>query len=173
MNIIAAVDNNWAIGIRNRLLVRIPGDQKHFREETTDKVVVLGRKTLETFPQGQPLQNRTNIILSRDRNYHVKGAVVVHSLEELLEELKKYDPEDIYIVGGESIYRQLLPYCDTAHVTRIDHVYEADAYFPNLDKDPEWEITADSEEQTYFDIAYTYLKYERINPPMQKSPGTG
>ena len=85
---IVAVDNNWAIGSRNRLLVSIPKDQKHFREETTGKVVVLGRKTLETFPQGQPLQNRLNIILSGDRNYRVKDAVVVHSVEELLEELK-------------------------------------------------------------------------------------
>lgn len=162
MNLIVAVDNNWAIGSKNRLLVRIPRDQKHFREETTGKVVVLGRKTLETFPQGQPLQNRTNIILSRDRNCQVKGAIVVHSVEELLEELKKYDSKDVYVIGGESVYRQLLPYCDTAHVTKIDHIYEADVHFPDLDKDPEWEITADSDEQTYFDIAYTFLKYERI-----------
>lgn len=164
MNLIVAVDNNWAIGSRNKLLVSIPRDQKHFREETTGRVIVLGRKTLETFPQGQPLQNRTNIILSRDRNYRVKGAVVVHSIEELMEELKKYDSEEVYVVGGESVYRQLLPYCDTAHVTKIDHAYEADAYFPDLDRDPEWEITADSDEQTYFDIAYTFVKYERKIP---------
>lgn len=157
-----AVDNNWAIGSRNRLLVSIPRDQKHFREETTGKVVVLGRKTLETFPQGQPLQNRTNIILSENRNYRIKGAMVVHSVEELLAELKKYDTGDVYVVGGESIYRQLLPYCDTAHVTKIDHTYEADAYFPDLDRDPEWQVTAESDEQTYFDIAYTFYKYERI-----------
>ncbi len=161
MNIIVAVDNNWAIGNRDRLLVSIPNDHKHFREETTGKVVVLGRKTLQTFPQGQPLKNRTNIILSRDPDYEVKDAVVVHSVEELLEELKKYDTRDVYIIGGESVYRQMLPYCDTAHVTKIDREYEADTYFPNLDRDPEWEITADSDEQTYFDIAYTFLKYER------------
>lgn len=163
MNIIVAVDNNWAIGNKNRLLVSIPNDMKHFREETTGKVVVLGRKTLETFPQGQPLKNRTNIILSRDKGYRVKDAVTVNSVEELLEKLKQYPSEDIYIIGGESIYRQLIPYCDTAHVTKIDHEYEADTYFPNLDEDPQWEITADSDEQTYFDIAYTFLKYERKN----------
>ena len=161
MNIIVATDEHWAIGYKGRLLVSIPNDQKHFREETTGKVVVLGRKTLQTFPQGQPLQNRTNIILSRDKNYRVKGATVVHSLEELLEELKQYPTEDVYVIGGESIYRQLLPHCDTAHVTKIDHTYEADSHFPNLDEDPEWEITADSEEQTYFDLAYTFVKYER------------
>jgi len=161
MNIIAAVDSNWAIGFRGQLLVSIPNDQRHFREETTGKVVVLGRKTLQTFPQGQPLKNRTNIILSTDKKYQVKDAIVVHSVEELLEELKKYPSEDIYIIGGESIYRQLLPYCDTAHITKIDHEYQADTYFPNLDKDPEWEITADSDELTYFDIPYTFVKYER------------
>lgn len=161
MNLIVAVDNNWAIGNKNELLVRIPNDHKHFREETTGKVVVLGRKTLETFPQGLPLKNRTNIILSRDKNYHVKDAIVVHSVDELLEELKKYNDEDVYIIGGESIYRQMLPYCNVAHITKIDHEYEADTYFPNLDKDEAWEITADSDEQTYFDIAYQFLKYER------------
>ena len=161
MNIIVAADENWAIGNKDKLLVSIPNDQKRFREETTGKVVVLGRKTLQTFPQGQPLKNRTNIILSRDKNYEVKDATVVHSVEELLEELKKFDTEDVYIIGGESIYRQMLPYCDVAHVTKIDHKYEADTYFPNLDNDPEWEITADSDEQTYFDIAYTFLKYQR------------
>lgn len=161
MNIIVAVDSNWAIGNKGKLLVSIPNDHKHFREETTGKVVVLGRKTLQTFPQEQPLKNRTNIILSSNSDYRVKDAVVLHSVEELLEELKKYDSDSVYIIGGESVYRQLLPYCDTAHVTKIDNVYEADSYFPNLDEDPEWEITADSDEQTYFDIPYTFLKYER------------
>lgn len=161
MNLIAAVDNNWAIGCKNRLLVSIPEDHKFFRQETTGKVVVLGRKTLETFPQGMPLKNRTNIILSTNPDYRVKDAVVVHSKEELLRELEQYRSEDVYIIGGESVYRMMLPYCDVAHVTKIDHVYEADAYFPDLDQDEAWEITADSEEQTYFDIAYEFVKYER------------
>ena len=161
MNSIVAVDENWAIGNKNELLVRIPADHKFFRQETTGKVVVLGRKTLETFPQGLPLKNRTNIIMSTNPSYQVKDAVVVHNVEELLKELKQYDTQDVYIVGGESIYRQMLPYCDVAHVTRIDHAYEADAFFPNLDECPEWQITADSEEQTYFDITYHFLKYER------------
>lgn len=162
MNLIVAVDENWAIGNKEELLVRIPADHKFFRQETTGKVVVLGRKTLETFPQGLPLKNRTNIIMSTNPAYKVKDAVVVHSVEELLAELEKYDTEDVYIVGGESVYRQMLSYCDVAHVTKIDHAYEADAYFPNLDKEPEWQITADSEEQTYFDITYHFLKYEKM-----------
>lgn len=163
MNLIVAVDENWAIGNKNSLLVSIPKDHKMFREETTGKIVVLGRKTLETFPQGQPLKNRTNIILSKDPNYQVKGAVVLHSTEELLRHLEAYDSKDVYIIGGESIYRQMLPYCDTAHVTKIFHAYEADTFFPNLDESPEWRITSSSEEETYFDLEYQFVKYER-NP---------
>ncbi len=162
MNLIVAVDENWAIGNKGDLLIRIPNDHKFFREETTGKVVVLGRKTLDTFPQGLPLKNRINIILSSNPDFRVKDGIVVHSMEELLEELKKYRSEDVYVIGGESIYRQMLPYCDVAHVTKIDRRYQADAYFPNLDERPEWKITADSEEQTYFDVAYQFVKYEKI-----------
>ena len=161
MNLIVAVDENWAIGYKNELLIRIPADMKMFRQETTGKVVVLGRKTLETFPNGQPLKNRTNIILSTKKDYQVKDAIVVHSIEELLEELKNYPSEDIYIIGGETVYRQMLPYCDVAHVTRIDRKYEADAFFPNLEEEGNWEITAESDEQSYFDTTYTFVKYER------------
>ena len=103
MNAIVAVDNNWAIGCKNSLLVRIPADHKNFRQETTGKVVVLGRKTLETFPQGMPLPNRTNIILSTNPNYQVKDAVVVHDKEELDAELKKYPTEDVYIIGASRL----------------------------------------------------------------------
>lgn len=109
MNIIVAADENWAIGNKGDLLVRIPSDHKHFREETTGKVVVLGRRTLETFPQGMPLQNRTNIILTHDPGYRVKGALTAHSVEELMKLLQAYDDQDVYVIGGDSVYRQLLP----------------------------------------------------------------
>lgn len=167
MNLLVSVDRNWAIGCKNSLLVRIPADHKMFRQETVGKVVVLGRRTLETFPQKMPLENRTNIILSRNKNYHVKGADVVHSKEELLRELANYPDKDVYIIGGESVYRMMLPYCDVAHVTKIDHIYEADAYCPNLDKLEEWEMTADSEEQTYFDLVYRFVKYEKRKISME------
>ena len=162
MNLIACVDNNWAIGKNNQLLVRIPADQKFFRETTTGKVVVMGRKTLESFPNGQPLKNRTNIVLTHNRDYKVKDAIVVYSVEELNEELKKYPSEDIYIIGGESIYDQFVDACDVAHITKVDFAYDADAHFPNLDKKPEWKITQDSEEQTYFDLIFYFYKYEKI-----------
>ena len=161
MNIIVAADKNWGIGNNNKLLVQIPRDQKLFREMTTGKVVVMGRKTLESLPQKQPLQNRINIILSTNKNYNVKGAVVVHSIDALLQELKNYNEEDIYIIGGESIYKQMLPYCNVAHVTKIDFAYEADTHFPNLDESSEWKLVADSEEQTYFDLEYVFLRYEK------------
>ncbi|MGI6012599.1 MAG: dihydrofolate reductase [Ruminococcus sp.] len=161
MNMILSADQNWGIGCNNKLLVSIPSDMKFFRTQTTGKVVVMGRKTLESFPGGMPLKNRTNIVVTRDPDYDARGALAVHSREELLEELKKYKSEDIYIIGGEAIYRMMLPYCDTIHVTKIDFAYEADRFFPNLDEMPEWEITASSDEQTYFDLEYTFLKYER------------
>ena len=161
MNLIVAVDKNWASGKDNKLLVSIPADMKFFRETTKGNIVVMGRKTLESFPQGQPLQNRVNIVISRNKDYKVKGAVVVHSIEEAIEEAKKYEG-DVYVIGGESIYRAMLPYCQTALVTKIDHAYTADTYFPNLDEDPEWELTGETEEQTYFDLEYVFRRYERI-----------
>lgn len=168
MNLIVAVDKNWAIGCGNRLLVSIPADMKFFRETTMGKVVVMGRKTLESFPAGQPLKNRTNIVITRDKNYKVKDAIVVTSVEETLEELKKYEEEEIYVIGGESIYRQLLPYCKMAYVTKIDHAYEADTYFPNLDEMEEWRMTGISDEQTYFDLEYIFTRYERVKGNEEK-----
>ena len=162
MNIIVAADSNSGIGKNNQLLVSIPADMKMFRQETTGKVVVMGRKTLESFPNGLPLKNRTNIVLTGNKNYKANGAIIVHTIEELLEEIKKYPSDEVYCIGGDSVYKQLLPYCDTAHVTKIDFAYEADSHFPNLDEMPEWKITAESEEQTYFDLEYTFVKYERV-----------
>lgn len=162
MNIIVAVDKNWAIGRAGQLLVTIPADQKLFREETMGKVIVMGRKTLESLPGGQPLAGRTNIILSKELSDSVKGAKVCHNIEETLELLKSYAPEDIFIIGGESIYRQFLPFCNVVHVTYIDYEYQADTYFPDLDLDKDWNLALESEEQTYFDLCYEFRMYVRI-----------
>ena len=161
MNAIAAVDANWAIGNKNRLLTSIPADMKFFREKTMGHVVVMGRKTLESFPNGLPLKNRVNIVLTANRSYKVKDAIIVHTKEELLEELKKYDSNELYVIGGGSIYEMLIPCCDTAYITKIDHVYAVDTYFPNLDQMDDWEMTEVSEEQTCFDLEYVFAKYER------------
>ena len=144
MNIIVNADKNWAIGKNNSLLVRIPADMKYFRQMTEGNIVVMGRKTLESFPQGRPLD-----------------AIVVHSVEEAIQECKKHKGE-VFVIGGESIYRAMLPYCNIAYVTRTDHVYEADTWFPDLEKDPDWQKTAETDEQTYFDLEYVFAKYERI-----------
>lgn len=161
MNAIVAVDKNWAIGHKGKLLVSIPNDMKMFREETTGKVVVLGRKTLATFPNGLPLKNRTNIVLTKDESFTAGDAIIVHSIDELLEELKKYPTEDVYIIGGDSVYKQMLPYVDVCHVTKIEHAYEADSYFPNLEKSDEWEMVKKTEEMTYFDLEYTFQMWSR------------
>ena len=137
MKAILSADKNWGIGYQNKLLVSIPSDMKFFRETTTGNVVVMGRKTLESFPNGLPLKNRVNIVLTGNQSYQVKDAVIVHSQDELLEELKKYDTERVYVIGG------------------------ADTFFPNLDEMEEWEMTEEGEEQTCFDLEFCFTKYER------------
>lgn len=161
MKMIAAVDKNWGIGNDNKLLVSIPADMKFFRETTMGHVIVMGRKTLESFPNAKPLPKRTNIVLTRDEKYEKEGAVIVHSTDELFEELKKYETDDVFVIGGESIYRQLEPFCNTAYITKIDYEYTADAHFPNLDVMDEWEVLEESEEQTYFDLEYYFMTYTR------------
>lgn len=158
VNIIVSADANWGIGCKNQLLVRIPDDLRLFREMTEGKVVVMGRKTLESLPNGI-LANRINLVLTHDRHYEAGNAVVVHSLDELHEKLARYHTEDVFVIGGESVYRQLLDECSTAYVTKIDFAYGADAYAPNLDQLPDWELVSESEEQTYFDIIYYFRKY--------------
>ena len=162
MKAIVAVDSNWAIGNKGQLLVSIPADQKdNFRRRTSGNTIVYGRKTLETFPQKIVLPNRRNIILSTRPDYTVKNAEVAHNRDELMELVKNENSDDVYIIGGETVYKQFIDDCDTAIVTFIDKAYEADAYFPNLDKDPNWELVEESEEQVYFDITYTYRIYKK------------
>lgn len=159
MKLIAAVDKHWAIGCRGRLLADIPADKQFFRQETMGKVVVMGRKTLESLPGGMPLPGRRNVVLSRNPGCQVKGADVCRSVEEVLALLKDTDPDNIYIIGGESIYRQFLPHCSTAYVTWIDYTYDADTFFPNLDTLDGWELETEGEEQTYFNLIYEFRRY--------------
>lgn len=162
MNCIVAVDSNWSIGKDGKLLVSIPDDMQFFKRMTMGKVVIMGRKTLESFPKKRPLAGRTNIVITSRPDYEVPGAIVVHSVEEAMEEAKKYSPDDVFCIGGGSIYRRMLPYIDRAYVTRIDFKYDADTSFPNLDKDPGWELVSRSEEGTYFDLIYEFDIYARI-----------
>lgn len=162
MNIIVTVDENWAIGSKDKLLVQIPGDQRYLQRLTMGGIMVMGRKTMQAMPQGQPLYGRETIVLSKNSAFKVKGATVVASLEELEEQLQTADTQNVFICGGESVYEQLLPQCDTVYVTMIEKAYAADRYFENLDKNPEWIMTEESDEQTYFDLTYYFRKYERV-----------
>ncbi len=158
--LIASADKNWGIGKNNRLLVQIPSDMKRFREMTMGCIVVMGRRTLESLPGGLALQDRINVVLTKNLSFQAKNVVIKHDIESLVEYLEAQEA-DVYVIGGESIYRQLLEYCDTAYITRIDHAYAADAFLPDLDKGEQWEKVSESEEQTYFDLEYTYVVYER------------
>lgn len=158
---IAAVDRNWGIGLKGKLLVQIPADQRFFRETTTGQVVVMGRKTLESFPGHKPLKNRRNIVLTRQEDYDVEGVEVVTDIEQALDLVKDQNPDEVFCIGGAEIYRQFLPYCDKALITRIDHVYDADAYLPDLDRDPDWKLVRESEEQIFFDLTYHFCMYKR------------
>ncbi len=137
---IAAVDKNWAIGNKGRLLISLPEDQKGvFRKYTAGHTVVFGRKTLETFPGQKLLPNRVNVILSRNFDFQKEGAVILHSVDEL-EDFLDLTADEVYLIGGASMYNSLIGICDKAIITSIRAEYEADCHFPNLDEDPAWEL---------------------------------
>lgn len=144
MKLIVAVSENWGIGNKNKLLFSIPADMKFFRETTKDSVVIMGKKTLESFPGKKPLKNRVNIVLTSHADYEAEGAVICHCVKDAIEYSKKYAKE-VFVIGGESVYREFLPFCDTAYVTKIYAQAEADTYFPNLDENSEWDILKTSE----------------------------
>ncbi len=160
MKLIVAVDKDWGIGKDNHLLVHISEDLKFFKRMTTGHPVVMGRKTLESFPGGKPLPNRVNIVLTRNEDYTKEGAVIVHNLDELHKELAKYS-EDVFVIGGDSVYKQLLDECDTAYVTKIHRCFLADTFFVNLDERVEWEVTETSEPQTQDNFTYEWVTYTR------------
>lgn len=163
MNIIVAVDKKWGIGNKGKLLVSIPRDKKLFREETTGKVIIMGHNTLVSLPGSQPLAGRKNIVLSRDKSLSIKGATVLNSVDACIDYLRKNNikDSDVFVIGGESVYNDFLPYCDVAHITYIDYEYEADRHFLNLDISNEWSLVLETEEETYFDIPYTFRLYKR------------
>ena len=144
MKLIVAVSENWGIGKDNDLLFNIPKDMKFFRETTMGKVVVLGRKNLETFPGKKPLPKRTNVVVTRNADYECEGAVVVNSIEAVSE--LGYDDDEIFVIGGEEIYRQMLKFCDTCYVTKVKEYADADRFMVNLDESRDWILAEKSEE---------------------------
>lgn len=160
MKAILCADENWAIGYRSGVLVSIPGDLRFFREKTEGHVVVMGRKTFASIDH-RALPDRVNIVLTGSAEYTAPGVTFVHSLEELQRELRQYEDDEIFVIGGAAIYEMLLPFCDTVYVTKVAYRYQADTWFPNLDESPEWTLVYESEEQTCFDIEYRFCTYRR------------
>lgn len=157
MNVIVAVDENWAIGKDGDQLCYIPADLKRFQKLTTGHPVLLGRKTLATFPGGRPLKNRRNLILSSQQDFAPEGGEVFHTLEDALAAA----PADTFVIGGESVYRQALDRCDTAYVTKIQKAFPADRYFPDLDADPAWTIAETEGPYEHEGLTYFYVTYRR------------
>ena len=159
MNLIVAADQNWAIGKGGDQLCYLKEDLKRFKELTSGHPVILGRKTLATFPGGRPLKNRDNLILSRDPDFQAEGAKVFHDMASLLAAA----PADSFVIGGGSVYKALLPYCDMAYVTKIDHTFpDADTFFPDLDADPAWQVVSAEAPLEQDGLVYRYVTYRRI-----------
>ncbi len=161
MKTIVCVDREWGIGSANDLLYHIPEDMKFFREHTLGKVVVMGLATLKSFPNAAPLKNRINVLLCDDPSFESEGVIMCGSIESLLETLKSYDTDDVFVIGGASVYAQMLPYCDTAYVTKVDSEKPADKYFPNLDEMPDWECVDESEEREYEGVKFKFTEYKK------------
>ena len=161
MKMLFSADYNWAIGNQGDLLLRIPEDMRYFKQLTTGNIIVMGRKTFESLPGSRPLPDRINIVLSATLDPHRDDIKVCDSLASLLDFLGEYKSEDIYIIGGAGLFELMLPYCDTALVTKIDHQFAADTHMTNLDQDPDWEMVQEGEPRQHQDISYRFTVYKR------------
>ncbi len=168
MKAIVAVDMNWGIGFKGDLLQRIPEDMKFFKQMTVGKVVVMGRNTFESLPTSNPLKDRTNIVLSKNRSFNHDKVIVCESQSQLVQKLDKYSTDDVFVIGGEAIYTMLLPFCNEAYITKIESRYSADKYFENLDKRDTWKLVSSSDVKFYEGIRYRFLKY--VNQIRQCKP---
>ena len=164
MNFIVAVDNNYAIGKNNDLLYSLPTDMKYFRQTTLNKVVVMGLNTLLSFPNQKPLKNRTNIVLSgSNKDFKCENATVVYDLNSLFEELKKYDTDEVFVIGGASVYNLMMPYCKYAYITKINAEKPADVFINNIEKQDSWKLIKESEKYFENDLEFTFQVYENLD----------
>lgn len=159
MKAIVNVDKNWGIGIGNSLLNHLSPDMKFFKEKTTGNVVVMGKSTFLSFPGQKTLPNRVNIVLTTDKSWSAPDVIVCHSLEELFVQLERYDTNTVYVIGGESVYKQLLPYCNTAYVTKVETAKTADKFFPNLDETEGWVLSQDGEMLEHNGVNFKFTTY--------------
>ncbi len=146
MIIIAHADKNNGIGKNNDLMFRLPLDMKFFRETTTDSVVIMGRKTLESFPNKKPLPKRVNIVITRNADFSAENVITAHSPEEAERISRDYPEKKVFVIGGGNIYEQMLPYCDTALITRVYEDADADTFIHDFDNDPEWYLAEESDD---------------------------
>lgn len=167
MELVVAVDAQWGIGYGGDLLTRIPKDLQFFRSITMGKTMILGRKTLESFPGGKPLPDREHFVLTRNQTYVVPGIQTIHSMEDLLHFIETYDKNRLCLIGGGELYRQLLPLCELAYVTKIRHTFLADTFFPNLDSQKDWVLFEESEPYEYQDLIFTFCKYKNMKLSQQ------
>ena len=161
MKAIVNVDKNWGIGIGNSLLNHLSPDMKFFKEKTTGNVVVMGKSTFLSFPGPKALPNRVNIVLTTDKSWSAPDVIVCHSIEELFIQLERYDTNTVYVIGGESVYNQLLPYCNTAYVTKVETAKTADKFFPNLDESNEWILSQDGEMLEHNGVNFKFTTYKK------------
>lgn len=159
MKALVAVDKMLGIGYKGDLLVRIPEDIKFFKQSTIGKIVIMGQATFLSLPRQEPLKDRINIVLCEDKQFSDKGITVCTSLDELFMEIKKYPTDEVFVIGGEIVFRELLPYCSEAYVTKIENTYPADRYFPDLDKDQRWKLVYNGETKIYNNIPYNFTTY--------------
>ena len=164
MKLIVAVDENWGIGKKGDLLKSIPDDMKFFRETTRRAILVMGYNTLLSFPGSKPLPGRLNIVLADIPELQIPGVVVCNTMEQLLSLLENFCPDDVYVIGGGMMYRQLLPYCDTALITKMRFSGDADTFIPNLDEMPEWSVQSESELMDYEGLKFSFVEYHNSAP---------
>ena len=162
MKMIVCVSEDFGIGKSGDLLFSLPPDMKFFREQTKEKVVIMGRGTLDSFPGGNPLKNRVNIVLTRDKNFKREGAEVFNSKEDILEYVKKFPKDDVFVIGGGQIYEMFKDDCDEALVTKVRKSVPCDTYFFNIDKDSKWTLFQESELMEYEGTAFSFCAYKRI-----------
>lgn len=169
MKAIVAVDEKWGIGCSGKLLFKIPEDMKHFRRVTLGSIIVMGHTTFESLPGRQPLKDRVNVVLSRDDNFFAEGVHICHSVDELLRFISKYDGmdcsnrdcsnRDCFIIGGESVYQQLMPYCSEVLVTRVEGSFPADRFFPDIARDTSFRLEEESGRHEYNGLGYRFCSY--------------
>lgn len=160
MNMIVAVDRQWGIGKDNGLLASLPGDMKYFKDKTLGKAVLMGRKTLESLPGQKGLPKRENFVMTSNENFEAERCEIIHDEQEVSDLIKKYG-DDLFLIGGATMYNKYYKFCDKLYITKIDAILSADTFITNIDKDPNFKIISESEPIEENDLIYRFVVYKR------------